>query len=1121
VSITYTWTIDTEKPIIATTATNSDLGCNPEEIIPPVFTLTEACSPGDIVVVSGVQGSGCVSSQTWIANFTDACGNVADALSITYTWTVDTEPPVITGLPEPPPAIVDCSVADEYLGINYGGANTTELVVNGDFSNDNPASFGFTSEYTYRENIPDNNMELWGEGQFAVGADAFEYHPRFFGHGAGGSGDNFMIVNGYAGEPQPVVWQQTITGIVPGQLYYLSAWARSLNDVGNNANLKFSINDVQVGVPTGPLPDGPVDNDSQISWTTFYAQWTATATTAVLKVVDLTTAASGNDFGLDNISFGLIPQISATDNCSDQIPVTYNEEIIPGTCVNNYTVNRSWTATDFCDNTTTVTHTFTVVDNTVPVIAEVEDIILEGCNTAWPDAPTTTWSDNCSAGGNITGTPGDVQTEGCTQYIDYTFNVIDECDNAAEEVVVRVSRTYDVTDPVFEEAPANVTYACISEVPAMVSLTWTDNCGESGEVEGVDSELDGGACGGIITRTWSVEDACGNAASISQLITINDETPPALTNNPPTTIVADCGTVFDMLPWQLPEFSDNCGTVVPVSDVIDPPAASPLPATYTRTWTVTDECGNLASFEQTIQVNSCEQEFCTVTQYTLGSETGSFCDGTSSYDLMESLLIENGPMVVGIPANNRTFTVPVVGGAQCVLDHFPSTATASVLTGNYSCSNFGNLLLSNGIFNNSLLVEAITMQFNLWMTPDLGDLLLESSEFYIRSASGCGGDDYPMDDSTHYQIHPSVYNYLGTDPTVQDLFNLANLALGTPTLPGPNVPTLANIKFAIRYINQSFENCGFIYFIPPASNKIQLVKTGVKIDNAPIGIDNPGDQISYSFTVSNVGNLTLENVFIDDPLVTVIGGPIASLAPGVTDNTTFTALYDVTQADIDAGSFTNTATVFGTAGVNAYMDTDSDVQFFTQSSRVLNVTVLLEGLYAGPGVMRQASNGVGPQFGAGIADQITVELHNAANYNSIVFSNVADLSVNGQASVTIPSALSGSYYVTIRHRNSLETTSSAPVSMSGGTVSYAFDAPSKAYGGNLLMMITGEYVIFGGDVNQDGVIDTGDMTLVDNSSASFTVGYVTADVNGDGTVDTSDMTILDNNASGFVVSITP
>jgi hypothetical protein len=47
VSITYTWTVDTEKPVIATTAMSGNLGCNPT-VAAPEFTGTDNCE-GTIV----------------------------------------------------------------------------------------------------------------------------------------------------------------------------------------------------------------------------------------------------------------------------------------------------------------------------------------------------------------------------------------------------------------------------------------------------------------------------------------------------------------------------------------------------------------------------------------------------------------------------------------------------------------------------------------------------------------------------------------------------------------------------------------------------------------------------------------------------------------------------------------------------------------------------------------------------------------------------------------------------------------------------------------------------------------------------------------------------------------
>ena len=199
----------------------------------------------------------------------------------------------------------------------------------------------------------------------------------------------------------------------------------------------------------------------------------------------------------------------------------------------------------------------------------------------------------------------------------------------------------------------------------------------------------------------------------------------------------------------------------------------------------------------------------------------------------------------------------------------------------------------------------------------------------------------------------------------------------------------------------------------------------------------------------------------------------------------------------------------------------SNVQF-TTLAHTLNITLFLEGLYSGSSQMTAAKDESGPHFGSGIADKISIDLHDGSNYSTIVYSisNVT-LNTNGTAIVTIPPAYTGNYYITIRHRNSIETTTAGPVSFSPGTVTYLFDAPGKAYGSNLQLMQDGKYALYSGDVNQDNIIDGGDMSGVDNLSAAFTSGYLPEDVNGDGLVDGSDLSIVDNNASAFIGISTP
>jgi hypothetical protein len=191
------------------------------------------------------------------------------------------------------------------------------------------------------------------------------------------------------------------------------------------------------------------------------------------------------------------------------------------------------------------------------------------------------------------------------------------------------------------------------------------------------------------------------------------------------------------------------------------------------------------------------------------------------------------------------------------------------------------------------------------------------------------------------------------------------------------------------------------------------------------------------------------------------------------------------------------------------------------SNKTLNLTVLLEGLFNGS-TMNKVQDATGDKFSGTVADQITVELHNSASpYTLAGGPYTIDVNTDGTASVTIPGLLSSSYYIVVKHRNSLETWNGVPLSFSGATVSYNFSTSATQAYGNNLKLVSGKYVLYSGDVNQDGVINTADISIVDASASAFATGYIPADINGDGIVDASDLISLDNNAAVFIVRITP
>ncbi|NNT73271.1 hypothetical protein HKT18_13710, partial [Flavobacterium sp. IMCC34852] len=203
-----------------------------------------------------------------------------------------------------------------------------------------------------------------------------------------------------------------------------------------------------------------------------------------------------------------------------------------GNCAGSYSVTRTWTATDACGNSSTASQTINVQDVTAPVITTQASNIIAECDgngnelalytwltnnggaTATDECSPVTWSNNFSEIAND-----------CSAAVTVVFTATDECGNTASS-----SATFTINDtqnPVAPEAPANVTVACATDIPANVSLTATDNCSNEITVQGVDTTTQGNCPNSFsVTRTWTFTDACGNSSSVSQTITVSDTIAP-------------------------------------------------------------------------------------------------------------------------------------------------------------------------------------------------------------------------------------------------------------------------------------------------------------------------------------------------------------------------------------------------------------------------------------------------------------------------------------------------------------------------------------------------------------------------------------------------------------------
>jgi len=155
-------------------------------------------------------------------------------------------------------------------------------------------------------------------------------------------------------------------------------------------------------------------------------------------------------------------------------------------------------------------------------------------------------------------------------------------------------------------------------------------------------------------------------------------------------------------------------------------------------------------------------------------------------------------------------------------------------------------------------------------------------------------------------------------------------------------------------------------------------------------------------------------------------------------------------------------------------------------------------------------------------DSITVELRNAVSpYNLIESSN----GMGGKGikrRIEFLTSVNGTpYYIVVKHRNSIETWSSSAQSFTNGTLYFNFTLANTQAFGNNMINIGGKWSLYVGDVNQDGIVDASDVSLVDNDALSGVSGYAITDLNCDGIVDVSDLSIIDNNSTNSVSVITP
>jgi hypothetical protein len=595
----------------------------------------------------------CGNTSTTVVTFTatDDCDNSSSTTASYYV--VDTTNPEWEIAPLPEITLYDCGIDAEFIDPvawdNCGDVTITHVDI--PRSGGCPQGYSYQRDYTATDECGNSIMastivHVLDQTPPSVDTEAMDMIVECDGAGNGAEYQAWLDNNGgftasdncgdvtYSYEVQSIEGCSEFTG---GYLVVFTA-----TDVCGNSSISaalFTIEDTTapelVGVPDNildpvecdniPAPAVVTSNDLCSSATVVMEEtiegttceyaiirtWTATdeclnytVASQTINVIDNT--APVFDETIDaalTVECGMVPEpveLTGTDNCTEGVLyATVNDVYLDGGCPDGQSIERTYTLSDMCGNIATQVQIITVVDTQAPEVVSGPTNGQYDCieNVPAGNVEDVVFTDECS---EFTVVLGEVVSgDGCTYEIIRTWTATDDCNNSTD--YVQTISVIDEIAPVIEYGPMDMTVSCADLVPAADHslIIAGDNCDGNLTITHTD-ELVGDDCVAQLTRVYTVTDNCGNATNWTQVIDINDDIAPEVISGPEDVMVEcyndipaiDNGSILAM---------DNCNEVIIVGDdVID---GNTCQAVITRTYTVSDGCGNSTDYVQTITVN--------------------------------------------------------------------------------------------------------------------------------------------------------------------------------------------------------------------------------------------------------------------------------------------------------------------------------------------------------------------------------------------------------------------------------------------------------------------------------------------------------------------------------------
>ena len=158
-----------------------------------------------------------------------------------------------------------------------------------------------------------------------------------------------------------------------------------------------------------------------------------------------------------------------------------------------------------------------------------------------------------------------------------------------------------------------------------------------------------------------------------------------------------------------------------------------------------------------------------------------------------------------------------------------------------------------------------------------------------------------------------------------------------------------------------------------------------------------------------------------------------------------------------------------------------------------------------------------------MSDTVTVSIYSSSNTAVPAASKKIVLTHLGTGAVAFPTTPVGDYWISVSHRNAIETWTSAVQTLNTTSFTYNFtSAANKAYGNNMVELATGVWGFYSGDLPiKNAIVNIGDMGAIESAFSGVLSGYNAFDLNGDGLLESSDYSLLENNVAIGVQVVKP